>query len=134
MIKFCLNPQAFIPWIHLVLRCSFSWLKLQHISEHPYFCDVILLQNIHHRNTGAHHYVPWGLVRHHTLITVLEATTLCPLISSWQDAFHKHEYLDTLHRLSVNVSLDYAIHQMLIYIHTSNCHRCSTAEMSLVLS
>ena len=44
-----LNPQVFDPWIHRVLRCSFSWSKLHHISQRPYYCDMYILPDTHHR-------------------------------------------------------------------------------------
>ena len=42
---FKLNHQIFFPWINCVLRCSFSWLKFQHISKRlythsVYFCHI----------------------------------------------------------------------------------------------
>jgi len=75
------NPQAFVPGIHRVLRCSFSWVKLQHISESPYTCNMYFLPDTHYKNSGTHHYVPWCLVRLHKL-----QKRKCLLMPSWRDA------------------------------------------------
>ena len=46
---------------------------------------------------------------------------------------HTHGGLDTYHSLSVNVSSDYFIHQMLLHIHASHYYRRTRAEMCLCL-
>ena len=94
---YSMNPSCSSVFLLVVEVATYQWAPI-------WLWGYFFLQNIHHSHTGAHHYVPWSLVRHHTLITGLEAPTLCPLIFSWQDAF-PHTY----RRLSVNVSSDNSI-------------------------
>jgi len=86
--------------------CSSVFLLVVDFATHQRapLCLWCCLNNTRHRHTKAHHYVLWGLVRHHTIIRRLEAPKLCPLMSSWQDAFPQ-----TYGRLSVNVSSNYSI-------------------------
>jgi hypothetical protein len=106
--NFILKPQVFLPWIHRVLRCSFSWLMKQHISERPYTCDMYYFPHTHHKNTATHHYVIWCLVRLHTIRRT--RCTKCPVTRFF--ATHMEVHLDTYHCLSVNVCSEYSIHQM----------------------
>ena len=130
--NFTLNTQVIVPGIHRVLRVSsYGWRSNISFSVHMH-AMYIYLPNTHHRYKDKHRYIPWYFVRLHTS-QVYKHQHCVPRRAFDKKPCHTLGGLDTYHSLSVNVSSDYSIHQMLLHIQASYYYRSLRAEISLCL-
>jgi len=93
---------------------------------------IFFLPNTHHSYKDTHRYVPWYFVSLHTS-QVYRHQHCVPRRPLDLVPCHTNGGLDTYHSLSVNISSDYSIHQMLLHIQASLYYRRLRAEMCLWL-
>jgi hypothetical protein len=116
-----------------VLRCSFVWLKLQHISERPYSCSV----NFHIKFTSqAYGRPPLCPLMCLQSSHISQAPAVCPLMSSSPDA-HVTQMPVGLHTYRSLLSISHHTTAFTkchyIYVHTSHYYTRSSTEMCLGL-
>jgi len=112
--NFTLNPQIFL---FMNASCPSMFLLVVEVPTYQwapsYVWWICFLPHIHQKYKDNHRYVPWCLVSLHTSQVYIHQHWVTRH-SFDQMPCHTHGCLDTYHRLSVNVSSEYSIHQMLL--------------------